>query len=571
MNKIVRLFSQLTRACAGVGILLLLGCGGGADSSGAIGGIGGTGIKGPVSGAAVTAYAINGGAMGSAVSSGTTDARGNFTLSIGSHSGPVMLQISGGTYTDEATGTTMTMAPGDVMSAVLPSLAAGSMTSGIQVTPLTTMGQSMAQGMTGGMTDANIDAANKASGNYFMVGDILRTVPMNPLMSGAGAMATEDMRNYGMTLAAMSQYAKAQGMSSSSAMVTAMMSDAADGVMDGRMGGVTVMMGGMGGGMGAAMPSTAGTTGLSTAMNSFISNPAQNKSGVTATTMQALMDKLAASNGQIMGAGASAMVKTTVSGSAFNGPVGMATVSAYAVNNGVRGAQIASVTTDAQGNFTMAIGNHTGPLMLQASAGAYLDVATGAPITMAAADVMTAVLPTVAAGSTAGGIQVTPITAMAQSMALNMAGGMTDANISAANTAVGNYFMVGDILRTPPMNPLAAGSGASATQAMINYGMTLAAMSQYAKNVGMTAPSGIVTAVMKDASDGIMDGRAAGGPVGMAGGMMSGSTMSPDAGSRGLATAMADFMNSSVNKSGLTAASMAALMQKLRDSDGRMH
>jgi hypothetical protein len=44
------------------------------------------------------------------------------------------------------------------------------------------------------------------------------------------------MINYGMSMAAISQEAKDLGMSSSSSMVTAMMNDAADGVMNGMMG-----------------------------------------------------------------------------------------------------------------------------------------------------------------------------------------------------------------------------------------------------------------------------------------------------------------------------------------------
>ncbi len=579
MNKLIQLSASLTRACAALTVLALVGCGGGGSSStsSAIGGIGGTGFKGPVSGAAVAAYSINNGSMGSQISSGTTDAQGNFNLSMGSYAGAVMLQLSGGTYTDEATGTAMAMASGDVMTAVLPSMAAGAMISGIQLTPLTSMAQAAAQHMTGGMTDANIATANTAVGGYFSVTDILHTTPMNPLVSGSGTGATQDMMNYGMTLAAMSQYAKAQGMNSSSAIVTAMMGDAADGTMDGKMSGASVMMGGMGGmggmgsGMGVAMPFDAGSAGLSAAMNAFIANLSQNKSGVTASTMLALMNKLSGSTGHIMAAGGPTAASVSVSGSTFNGPVSMATVSAFAINNGVRGAQIASATTDGQGSFSMVFGSYSGPVMLQVNNGVYTDEATGLAATMGSADVMTAVLPSVAAGTAVSGIQMTPVTSLAQSMAVNMPGGMTDANITAANTAVGNYFMVGDILHTQPMNPLVPGSGTTATQSAMNYGMTLAAMSQYAKSVGMTAPSGIVTAMMKDAADGIMDGMGAGGQITMGGGMMSGGMMQPSAGTTGLATSMADFMNSSLNRSGLTVADLAALMQQMRTSNGRMH
>ena len=76
--------------------------------------ISGTVIKGPVQGGNVTAYGVNNGNKGSQLGSATTDAQGNFSMTIGAYSGPVMLSMSGGSYTDEATGSMMTMATNDV-------------------------------------------------------------------------------------------------------------------------------------------------------------------------------------------------------------------------------------------------------------------------------------------------------------------------------------------------------------------------------------------------------------------------------------------------------------------------
>jgi hypothetical protein len=230
----------------------------------------------------------------------TTDASGNFTVPMGSYGGPVMLQMTGGTYLDEATGTTMPMMSGDVLTTCLPTLAAGSSTTGIQVTPLTTMAWSRARSMTGGMTDANVNAANAAVGAYFSVSDVVHVMPMDPTVAGSGAGASQDQRNYGMSIAAMSQYAKTVGMTtSSSGMVTAMMQDASDGVMNGMMGTSTISMGGMGGMMGGTMmQASAGTTGLASAMSTFVGS-AMNRSGVTSTDMQTLMTKLGSSNGVI--------------------------------------------------------------------------------------------------------------------------------------------------------------------------------------------------------------------------------------------------------------------------------
>jgi hypothetical protein len=249
----------------------------------------------------VAAYSVTNGTMGPMIGSSTVDATGHFSVPLGAYAGTVMLQMTGGTFMDPATGTNMLMQSGDVLTSCVPSISAGSTTTGVQVTPLTSMAQAMAQNMAGGMTAANAGTANTAVGNYFMMGDILMTSPMDPAVAGSGTGATQDQRNYGMSIAAMSQYAGTIGMSvSSSGMVTAMVKDASDGVMNGMMGSTSIAMG-MGGGMmggGTMMQSTAGTTGLATAMTTFLGS-SMNRSGVQTSVMQPLIDKLGASTGTI--------------------------------------------------------------------------------------------------------------------------------------------------------------------------------------------------------------------------------------------------------------------------------
>lgn len=264
--------------------------------------------------------------------------------------------------------------------------------------------------------------------------------------------------------------------------------------------------------------------------------------------------------------------KTTIDGIVYKGPVNGGLVMAYAMNNGTMGEQLGSATTDPQGNFSMMVGGYSGPVMLSMSGGTYMDEATGSMMTMAPSDMMTAVIPSVSSGGAVTGIQMTPLTSMAQSMAGGMSGGMTVANIEAANKAMGDYFMVNDVLHTPPMNPNIPDSGARATRDMQNYGMSIAAMMENAKTLGMTSSSGMVTAMMNDASDGAMNGMMAGGkPIAMGGGMsmMGGGTMmQANMGTAGMADAMTTFMNSSMNKSGLTVADMQALMNHLSSSSG---
>ncbi|WP_242344630.1 hypothetical protein [Anaeromyxobacter terrae] len=551
-------------ACGGGG-----GGGGGGTTTPASGGtISGTVVKGPVNGASVVAFAVTNGTKAGQIGTATTDSQGRFTMTLGEHSGPVMLQSTAGAYTDEATGATMTMRQGDVMTAVLPALDAGSTATDVQVTPLTSMAQAHAQNMAGGMTPANVTAANDAIGGYFSVGDILHTMPMDPLAPGAGTGATQDMKNYGMSIAAMSQYAAMIGMTgSSSGMVTVMMNDASDGVMNGMAGATPISMGGMGGMMGGSLAPTAGTAGLADAMTQFVSS-GMNRSGVAMPDMQPLVDRLRAAGGQLSGSGTGS-TSGMVGGTVFMGTVTDGTMSAFAIQGGQLGPMLASGAVDATGHFSLSVGSYAGPMMLRASGASYVDEATGSRMTMLPRDVLTAAIPSVADGSS--GIQVTPLTSMAQVRAQDMAGGMNPENIAAANSAMGDYFSAGDILHMQPMDPSVAGAGAAADPSSRNYGMSIAAMSQYAETIGMTTSSGMVTLMMEDASDGVMNGMHGGTPISMSGmgGMMMGGNMQPSLGTSGLAAAMTAFVgDAAVNRSGVTMADMQPLIDKLERSQG---
>ena len=87
-------------------------------------------------------------------------------------------------------------------------------------------------------------------------------------------------------------------MSVSADVVAAMASDASDGMMDGKAGATQIQMGGGMMGGGGMMQVNAGTSGLATAMTTFLASPA-NMSGLSATDMNALIQKLAAASGQL--------------------------------------------------------------------------------------------------------------------------------------------------------------------------------------------------------------------------------------------------------------------------------
>jgi hypothetical protein len=76
--------------------------------------------------------------------------------------------------------------------------------------------------------------------------------------------------------------------------------------------------------------------------------------------------------------------------------------------------------------------------------------------------------------------------------------------------------------------------------------------------------------MMKDASDGMMDGMMGNTQISMGGGMMGGGMMQSNAGTSGLAMAMTDYMSSDMNHSGLTAADMNSLIAQLSLSNGQL-
>jgi hypothetical protein len=203
-------------------LLTLVGCGGGGGSSSTtpVGDtpqiqttkINGTASKGPIIGGTVTAYKIVNNAKGDFIVSGPTGAGGSYSLDLGSYAGPVLLEISGGTYTDEATGNTTATIPVAAPLHAVVSSATGTVS--VAITPLTDIAYQLA-GST--LTAAAIDSANKQVSDVFNVSDIIKTQPVLPTKSTLDALPTttqgQDQRDYTLALAAFSQVASTQSTS----------------------------------------------------------------------------------------------------------------------------------------------------------------------------------------------------------------------------------------------------------------------------------------------------------------------------------------------------------------------
>jgi hypothetical protein len=155
--------------------------------------ISGSAVKGPVSGATVT---IKNAATGAVVGTTTTGTGGVYSVPI-TYVGDVLVEVSGGTYTDEATGASTALAT--PLRVVLN--ANGGAVTGV-ATPLTTMAYTYALGTGTTTTSSNFNTwATTVANQFKLTGVNLATTV--PTTSGAS------MDSYGKVLAGVSQYLKA--------------------------------------------------------------------------------------------------------------------------------------------------------------------------------------------------------------------------------------------------------------------------------------------------------------------------------------------------------------------------
>lgn len=245
---------------------LVAGCGGGgggSSSGGSSATIDGVASKGPIHGGAVKVYALNtAGAKGSQLgTTATTLDDGSYSINLGTYTGNVLVEVTGGTYTDEATGATGQSNPGlkaaiaDVSGAVH-----------VAVTPLTAIAVQYAGSA---LTKEKIEQANYLLGVLAGV-DIISTMPANVIDVTASSKATVDQINYGLLLAAVSKMVANDPTTYTdiSSAITAIKDDLSDGKLD--------MTG----------------ANLNTALTDFIADTNRNKSGVMTLNQTNLDDAI---------------------------------------------------------------------------------------------------------------------------------------------------------------------------------------------------------------------------------------------------------------------------------------
>jgi hypothetical protein len=192
--------------------LILYGCGGGGGGGG--GGstapatvVSGVASKGPIVGGTVKIFALNADGSKTLIATATTGSTGAYSASLGSYTGPIYLEASG-SYTDEATGQTLTISPATPLRAALP---AASGTVALSATPLTELAVQKALALNPSNIGANIGASNAAISNMFKL-DITATAPAPPTRAAfSSPSVSQAQKDYALALAAISQLASQSG------------------------------------------------------------------------------------------------------------------------------------------------------------------------------------------------------------------------------------------------------------------------------------------------------------------------------------------------------------------------
>ena len=182
------------------------GCGGGSDYNK----ISGVAAKGLVRNGTVKVYKIDeGGVKGKLLATTTTDEDGYYSVSVLSEA-DYYVEVTGGSYIDEATGVETERDESDALRAVVSNHAGGELT--VAVTDLTEIAVRIALEMEGGLSSANIEASNTnvskilgvdAWGNPVM--DITKVNPVDIQDADAFGEGDDNQKRYAKMLAVISQ------------------------------------------------------------------------------------------------------------------------------------------------------------------------------------------------------------------------------------------------------------------------------------------------------------------------------------------------------------------------------
>lgn len=205
----------------------------------------------------------------------------------------------------------------------------------------------------------------------------------------------------------------------------------------------------------------------------------------------------------------------TVSGFVVDDPIATADVRVFAFDDGVKGALLASTTTDSTGAYSLELRSKDRPVLVEISGGYYNELLSGQRIELNGAQQLTAVSDYRSGQPLT--TMVTPLTHLAAALAQYKIaqGGTVQAAITAANREVSQLFGV-DVVATFPRSIAESGQGSPLSSEQL-YGFQLAALaswSQWASDQnGAAAQSTFSTIALSQLmaadlrADGRLDGR----------------------------------------------------------------
>jgi hypothetical protein len=244
-------------------------------------------VDGYVAGATVTAYQVNadgtkGAQIGAPV---TTDQLGNFSLNLGTYTGPVYLTSQGGTYIDAATGNTINLANSPlILCAIVPN-ASGNVT--VEINPLTTMAANVALILISQGSDVATAAtgANAVISNYLgLSSNILSTALLDLTTANCMQGASQQSADVSAILAGISQLAKNYGISPPDLIAALVQDVMSDGLFDGLASGAIISVASSGTGqipLSTIEGPPPGLTGLANAITTFMNTASSNVCGAT--------------------------------------------------------------------------------------------------------------------------------------------------------------------------------------------------------------------------------------------------------------------------------------------------
>lgn len=239
---------------------LLTACGGGGTSTGgAAAGAGSTTISGTASlgiikNGRVKVYQLTSDGRKIFLAETTTDSSGRYSVLITTPTTPILVEVSGGIYVDEASGLQVVRADTDILHAAVGSPGIGQQ---IAVTPLTELAYRLASPT---LTAAGIDIANSRVTDAFNF-NIVTVQPVEPSVTGFND-TLQEQKDYSLALATLSQQAFNTPGASVDSVVELYRQDLAQ---DGRI-------------------SIGTATTFSTVLSQFLANPRNQTGFTTATT-----------------------------------------------------------------------------------------------------------------------------------------------------------------------------------------------------------------------------------------------------------------------------------------------